>query len=598
MKRSLLLVAAVALAATAPSVRNGFVYDDVPVVQRDPRIHRLDPRLVTLPYWGGDAEDRIYRPATTLSFALDWALGGGRPALFHATNVLLHAVVTALVLALAARLLGAGAALVAALLFAVHPVHVEAVASVVGRAELLAALGYLVAVLGYIADGDRRAQGGVSGGATLAVLLGATLAFGAKEHALTLPAALVLTDVWMASRDGRPVIARWRSHGLLWTCVVVLGVGYLAARSAVVGTATGGGHIAVGLEGLGAAGRAVVMLPAVLVWTRLLIFPLHLSADYSPNAYPILSVMTVWHVIAVLLLVGGAALAWLARKRMPALWFALAWCAITAAVAANVLAPTGVTVAERVLYLPSVGFAIAAGALWERLPRGRPLWPLTSVALTLLAARSLARIPVWHDEGRFFAALERDAPDSYRTFWARGAREFDSGDARAGEASYRQSLAIWPDPEVMEELGERFLSVGAWAPADRWSTLAFRADSSRGSAAAKAVVARMRGGHPDSAVAVGEAALRRFPAAPLLLLVTAEAWRQAGQPVRALTLERRAAFATPGEWQGQLAAASGAARARRCVEARMRVERGKALGGAAVSEGSVATILAPCGEAR
>jgi protein O-mannosyl-transferase len=600
VRRSLLLVVLVALAAAAPSLRDGFVYDDVPVVQRDARVHRISPRLATLPYWSGDTEDRIYRPATTISFALDWAAGRGRPLLFHLTNLLLHAAVSALVLLLAARLLGTGAAVVAALLFAVHPVHVEAVTPVVGRAELLAALGYLAAVLGYAADGDARSQGRASAAAGLVTLAGAVIAFGAKEHALTLPAALVLSDVWEARRRGTSVTARWRSHALLWAGVLTLALGYLAARAAVVGTATGAGHIAVGLVGLTLGGRALVMMPAVLVWARLLVFPLHLSADYSPDAFPIVAAMTARHALAAALLIGVAAGAWFWRRRVPALWFAVAWCAVSAAVATNLVLPTGVTVAERVLYLPSVGFAIAVGALWERLPPGRWLWPLTSVIMTLLAARSLARASVWHDEERFMQALERDAPASYRTFWARGARAFASGDARAGEAAYRRALAIWPDPEVMEELGERFLALGAWAPADRWCTLAFGADSTRGSAAAKAVVARLRAGHADSAVAIGETALHRFPEAPLLLLVTAEAWREAGRPVRALTLERRAAYATPGEWQAQLAAASGAARIHRCDEALIRVSRARTIGGRNVQEGAIVAALAqgPCGGVR
>ena len=120
--------------------------------------------------------------------------------------MLLHLGVVALVLALASLVLTAAGAVVAALWFAVQPVHVEVVANVVGRAELLAAAGYLVAVLAYLRIGDDAAdapRGARSVALVLAVLAGAAVAFGAKEHALTLPAVLVLADLVALARARR-----------------------------------------------------------------------------------------------------------------------------------------------------------------------------------------------------------------------------------------------------------------------------------------------------------------------------------------------------------------------------------------------------------
>jgi predicted Zn-dependent protease len=196
-----------------------------------------------------------------------------------------------------------------------------------------------------------------------------------------------------------------------------------------------------------------------------------------------------------------------------------------------------------------------------------------AVILTLLGARAIERTSVWRDEERFVAALERDAPDSYRTWWARGARAFAAGDGRAGEEAYRRAIALNPDPAIMQELGERFLAIGAWPPADRWFARAFGADSTREAAATRAVIARLRMGRADSAAALGEAALRHHPGAPVLLVSTADAWRALGSVVRALTLQRRAVFADPGEWRWQLVAAEGAAQAGRCEEAAWRARR-------------------------
>jgi tetratricopeptide (TPR) repeat protein len=347
----------------------------------------------------------------------------------------------------------------------------------------------------------------------------------------------------------------------------------------------------------------MVMVPAFVTWARLLLFPLHLSADYAPNAFTPGLTLTTAHLAGVVLLaaVGGAT--WWARRRLPALTFAIAWIAITASVAANIIVPTGVLLAERVLYLPSVGAAIAIGALWERLPRNATGWAASTLVLALLAARTLERIPVWREQERFYQALIHDAPDSYHSHWARGARAFDRGDARAGEREYFAAIRIHPeDAAVVQELGERYLALGLFASADRFLTAAYRADSLRSDAALQAVMARTRMGRPDSAVALGEVALRRFPDIPTLLLATSDAYLALGRPLHALVLRRRITYLVPLSWQYQHIAAFGAAMAGRCDEARARLDRAIAMApaGEEAPRRFLASVAAgpTCGQAR
>jgi hypothetical protein len=103
--------------------------------------------MLRLPYWVNAADLAIYRPLTTVSFAVDWFIGRGLPWVFHAMNVLEHGVASVLVYLLLAELAAPAAAFAGALVFAVHPVHVEAVANVVGRAEVMSAIFYLWALL-------------------------------------------------------------------------------------------------------------------------------------------------------------------------------------------------------------------------------------------------------------------------------------------------------------------------------------------------------------------------------------------------------------------------------------------------------------------
>src|SRR5262249_58745524 len=102
----------------------------------------------------------LYRPLTSMSFFVDGTLSGMRPAWFHGVNTVLHALATLLVTLLALELSGGRRSVgwVAGSLFAVHPIHVEAVAGIVGRSEILAALGALGAILSH-----RRALGAARG---------------------------------------------------------------------------------------------------------------------------------------------------------------------------------------------------------------------------------------------------------------------------------------------------------------------------------------------------------------------------------------------------------------------------------------------------
>jgi len=462
-------------------------------------------------------------------------------------------------------------------------VHVEVVAGVVGRSELLAAVGYLVAVLAWMAPGDPDADGPppkLRAIPVVLVLAGTVLALGAKEHAITLPAALLLMDLWTAQRSGRRFAGVFRPHALLWAGVVTIAVGYLALRGAVLGAALSAGNIAAGLEHTGLGERLMIMTPALLVWLRLFLWPVHLAADYSPNAFEPVPLPGLPHVAAAALLVGLGLAAWGLRRRAPGVALGLAWFAVTVSVTANVVVPTGVLIAERVLYLPSVGIALVAGALWSLLAgrlaqRGRAgaVWPATALLLGVLAARSLMRIPVWRDNDRFFTSMIRNAPDSYRSHWATGARAFERRDARLGEREFLRGIEIYPDPGMIKELGEQYLTAGLWAPADRFLTVSWRIDSLRYDAAIQAVLARLKLGQPDSALALAEEALRRFPEVPTLLMGASDAWLAKGRPLTALTYRRRMAYAFPRIWQYQHIASEGAARAGRCDEARWRAEK-------------------------
>ncbi|HSG46951.1 MAG TPA: hypothetical protein VLA43_03950, partial [Longimicrobiales bacterium] len=379
-----MLVVAAAVLVYLNALGNGFAYDDIVIVRDNPLVHGLgDPLRIWLsPYWpGSEAMLRgLYRPLTSFVFALQWDLGGGAPWVFHGVSVLLHACVALLLYRLLNAVVGWRGATAGAVLFAVHPVHVEAVANVVGQGELLSA----VMVLGAAVIHAERPRTGVapSRQVLVAVLfLGALLA---KEHAIVLPVLLL-------SVDGAQ--GRWRHSG--WgaetarSLILLLAVAavYLTLRWVVLG-GTLSGEASTFLPFLQEPRTRILM--ALRVWpeyARLLLAPVQLSATYDPGVLPPPQGVTPG-------VVGGAVLllAALGAVVTPRAWPAIGWGALwfLAAVlpVSNLVLPIGSVLAERTLYLPSVALALWTGFAVARIGERRrhARWLRTAAAGGLVVA--------------------------------------------------------------------------------------------------------------------------------------------------------------------------------------------------------------------
>src|SRR5881394_1395264 len=274
MKRELWLVFVAAILLYLPTVRYGFVQDDRAIVVSNPAAHSVPAALRAFddPYWPRESGAGLYRPVTILSYAVDWTLSGGRPGWLHLMNALWHGMVTVLLVILLARWLPTLGAAAAGLVFAWHPVHVEAIASLVGRAELLAAVGILGAVLA-----ARR-------GWWIGALLCAALAMLSKEHGVIV-GVVILLDKWLDSpgRGAACCAPTGRETGL-WLGLSAVTVAYLIAWT-LIGRA-GASDTAAVFFGRGLLGRWAIALPAVLRAGVLLFGPVSLSSDYSPRVIP------------------------------------------------------------------------------------------------------------------------------------------------------------------------------------------------------------------------------------------------------------------------------------------------------------------------
>jgi len=468
-----LAVAVVCTLVNSASLRPGFIHDDHPIIEQNERLRGLDrlPQVFTTGYWppGEAAGPALYRPVTLLTFALNRAADGLRPFGFRLVDLLLHVLNTLLVLRLAARLWPPSAtrapggarpldpALLAGLLFAVHPAHTEALGEVVGRAELLGAAGVLGSVLAFLAARDASQRGAGDAGTaagvpwgwytlSLALLLAG---FFAKESAAVAPALLLAADLLLSGR--RPV---WAFH---LAAFAALGAA-LAVRHAVLAGAGPAAPIAFidnpMVQWPFLQGR-LTALGVLARYAHILVWPARLSIDYSYAAIPAAGgLLDPWALAGGILVLGWAVAVVRVRRGTPGIAFAVAWIGLALAPVANLLVPIGTLMAERLLYLPSVGFCMAAAAAFARVSNrvgGTARWAGAAarlaavVLLVALAARTVVRLQDWRDDYTIFRAALRVAPESVRALFNYASACEERGDDGEATAAYTKALGLWGD---------------------------------------------------------------------------------------------------------------------------------------------------------
>lgn len=451
------LVAALALAASATSLGNGFAYDDIHIVVNNPVVHSLaEPwHRFAERYWPPSVGVGLYRPVTILLYSLEWAAGRGDPLPFHIVNVLCYVAGAILFFLLARRLLPPAGALAAAALWAVHPVHVEAVANIVGQSELVAGVAIFAAILLYL---DARERGPLTARDQISLAVLYLVACLTKEHGLVLPAILLAIE-FIILHD-RPHPAQLR---LFYLVLAALGLGFFAVRTAVLGDIAGD-LPPYWMVGISTGQRWLTMLAVVPQWIRLLLWPAHLQADYGPRELELSATFTAAHALGALLLISIGLLGWQLRRRQAVIAFGLLFAAIALLPTSNLLLPTGIALAERTLFLPSAGICLALGAGVDLLAVRTPRYTPALVALVVLLGLgwSAWRQPVWKDNMTLFRQMTIDAPLSYRAHWGYGSMLFDGGQREQGFHQLEIAHSLYnKDSGLILEMARRLRNVGA-----------------------------------------------------------------------------------------------------------------------------------------
>ena len=409
------LLLAIALAAFGNSFGLGLAFDSNLVVNADKRVHEVTAQNLALiwnhDYWWPTPADLLYRPLTTTSYLFNYAVlaNSANPAGYHWLNFLLHFANVCLAFEIALLLLGSiWPAFFAAAIWAVHPVNVESVTNVAGRADLLAGLAVLGALLVYARWTRWRVL------PASCVMFGlAFLGAFSKESSAVLLGLMLLWDLFQPDDWRRD----WRLRAMAYVAVTVPLLLMLWMRYRVFAAQPWPAFVFVN-NSLASAGFLASRFTAVKVLgldLLLLVFPWRLSSDYSYNQIPVSGATDpwAWGGLVVVLAILAYAVAHYRRDRL--IFWATGFAALTLLPTANLLFPISSIMAERFLYLPAFAFAVALSSLvWRMREHGTAVALLVVVGL-LFAVRTYARNSDWQDNLTLFNEDVKTAPGSYRT---------------------------------------------------------------------------------------------------------------------------------------------------------------------------------------
>lgn len=437
------LVAAVALYQGSLSHR--WSPDDWGIIRDNQQVHSLSEswRSILQPYWPEDAVGAgLYRPLTKLTYGWDWWISDGRPGWFHAVNLLLHGLVSALVVLLVSRWLSPWGSLVAGLAFAAHPVHVEAVAQAVGRADLLAAVGMLGSVLMF-----RRYRMGAGTGRSrwwaIGTVIGVGIAMTSKEHGVVTLAVLALDHYLDRPSESS---TGFRGAANVYLALFALSLGWLYVWQSVAGAEVGSGSAAA------LAGswwdRIPFVLYAHLHVYRLLAWPTELSADYGPWTTPPQPDWGLPQTVSLLLTLASLAAAVVLRRRAPLITFAVLMGALSYLPTSNLLFASGTVLGERTLYLAVLAPAALLGWITVQNVRADVNRWLSPFALALVLGWSwltVQRVPFWRSTVNVVTEDFAEHPENYRARVRWGFALEQSGKLWPALAEYTAAASLYPE---------------------------------------------------------------------------------------------------------------------------------------------------------
>ena len=421
-----------ALALYANTFGHGFAFDDLVVVQGNKFTQQGVagiPKILTTFYWAGhwDYNNGLYRPLSLIGFALQWQFFKNVPGWYHLVSVLLYVITILLLFSTLRRLLSNYspiAAFVASLIFAAHPTHTEVVANIKSQDELLCFIFALLTVQLILRNIDRPSLEKVFFSCACFFL-----ALLAKEGALVFLGAIPLMLYFFRHLELKAIVRKM-------VPLVVVSVLWFALHQWVINGNSPPPH-AYNLDDNSLVGaktffeREATAFYMMGRYLLLLIFPHPLSYDYSYNEIPIISFANAKAIVPFLICAALAFIAVRELKKKSFVSFGILFFFITISMTSNLIMLIGATMADRFLYVPSLGFCIILTCFWIRfldVPGGEtsslgftnPKFFPVYLLLALYSNKTYTRNMDWHDNLSLFMTDVRSSTGSARAHYNAG----------------------------------------------------------------------------------------------------------------------------------------------------------------------------------
>lgn len=486
------VIISAAILSFAGNIDGDFVFDDREAILKNKAIREFG-KILESDFWGHPIRSRYshksYRPITTFTFALNYAFSGLHSTTYHIVNIILHAVVCLMVYKLVLNFSSIfdfrysyNTAFYASLLFAVHPIHSEAVASIVGRAELLMALFTLAALYLYLKSWSKSR---FSIGSVAAILILSISAMFSKEQGIVVMPLCVLFDVmaskfsllyfvtalkkWMEDRKNHNVTDTRRKSFLIsyYACIRRLALcsfvclTLLLVRFSIIGFQ---------LPQFSSKDNSIAFNPFILlrminycyiymlnIWLQL--YPFQLCFDYSMGCIPLIESVTDQRLVVVTIFIIAVILiaAQLIRgfnEQYKIETFCILFYAISFIPASNIFVTVGFVVAERILYLPSVAFCILFARLFGKLEQimtskniGYIPNSSISIIVILLLIKSYKRSKEWRNELDLYESGLLVCPFNAKIHYNIAKIMAENGDTDRATTNYINAIRLNPNYE-------------------------------------------------------------------------------------------------------------------------------------------------------
>lgn len=473
---AILIIFAISIFIYSNTLKNGFVYDDEDTIVNNQFIRDLH----NLPYLAGKnyfplSGERSYRPIVTLTYFVDHAVFGLKPWGYHLTNVLLHAVNGILLFIFLTLFLGnkgqgvrVGQPLIASLIFATHPILTEAINAVSFREDLLTSFFFMATLILYILSRS-KVRSGIIPPVYLLSCITYLLALFSKEMAVTLP-LIVLSYEWIANeREG---VAAFNKFNIGYAGVTLF---YIFLRFYYLHN-----PIETWPSPWTLMERILTVPWLLLNYLKLTLFPLNLSVDY-PIA-PVKSLFSVSFIVPFVIAASILRIVCFIWKKNKGMAFGILFFMITLAPVYNII-PIAHPLAERYLYLPTMGFSIFAGLSViafqiSTYSKARVWSPYIVVPLIVLGIYSLTvvkRNTVWRDGYSLWSDVLKKKPNSSNAHHSLGRIYQKTGKLREAIKEYNTALDLSPSNSfALNSIGLLYYEGGEYDDAVRAYKAAIR----------------------------------------------------------------------------------------------------------------------------